>query len=200
MLPSEEALRELFRRIAQGGKQAAGAMDELCRTAFKPLCGFFCTMGIDRAEAQDLVQEVFLRVLRAPDLGEIQMVRGWLFLVARRVAIDAFRRRGPLVSYDADEAASQAPPAGAQDASAWRDADIDVRRALETLRERNPDWYLALLCAAAGLSGKELAVVLQRDREGTANQLLSEARGALREIYAKLTGDRGSGNGRSLPD
>jgi DNA-directed RNA polymerase specialized sigma24 family protein len=197
-LPEEAHLRELFRRIARGGAQAAEAMDELCRTGFKPLSGFFCTMGIDRAEAQDLVQEVFLRVLRTPGLAEIQIARGWLFLVARRVAIDGFRRRGP-VSYDAGEAASQEPPAGTQDAGAWRDADIDVRRALEILRDRNPDWYLALQCAAAGLSGKELAVALQRGREGTANQLLCEARGALREIYAKLTGDGKPRNGRSLP-
>ena len=55
------------------------------------------TLG-DRGAAEDLVQEVFLRAwLRAetyrPGRGP---VRGWLFAIARNLAIDAARKRAVL--------------------------------------------------------------------------------------------------------
>lgn len=52
-------------------------------------------VGGDEARAQDVVQETFLRAWRNPGAlraGE-STTRSWLFTVARRIAIDDWRRR-----------------------------------------------------------------------------------------------------------
>lgn len=46
------------------------------------------------ADQDDLVQESFIRVLRARAAGKINYVRGFLFTTARNAALDFFRRRG----------------------------------------------------------------------------------------------------------
>lgn len=60
-------------------------------------------VGGDRAKAQDVVQETFLRAWRSPEVLESAngSVRGWLFTVARRIVIDQWRsdsRRPELVT------------------------------------------------------------------------------------------------------
>jgi RNA polymerase sigma factor (sigma-70 family) len=52
---------------------------------------------LGRQAAEDAFQETFLRALRAyPDLGHGRHLRAWLFTIAARVAIDAWRRARPL--------------------------------------------------------------------------------------------------------
>lgn len=48
----------------------------------------------ERASADDLTQETYLRALRAlPSYRADAPARGWLLAIARRVAADAIRRR-----------------------------------------------------------------------------------------------------------
>jgi RNA polymerase sigma-70 factor (ECF subfamily) len=41
----------------------------------------------------DVVQEAYVRVMRAADIGPLAFTKGYLFIVARNVAIDMLRRR-----------------------------------------------------------------------------------------------------------
>ena len=58
----------------------------------------------DRAEAEDLVQEAWLRLSRQPP-GSIDNLGGWLTTVVGRLGLDALRARAvrPRVSFDAPE-------------------------------------------------------------------------------------------------
>ena len=55
----------------------------------------------DRQRAEDLVQETLLRAWRHPEAldPERGSTRAWLFTTARRLAIDAWRRRGVEIQF-----------------------------------------------------------------------------------------------------
>jgi len=54
----------------------------------------FLTGAVGSVEAEDCFQETMLSALRAyPRLGDASNLRGWLFTIARRKAIDAHRAR-----------------------------------------------------------------------------------------------------------
>ncbi len=54
----------------------------------------FLTGSVDSSEAEDCFQETMLSALRAyPRLQDASNLRGWLFTIARRKAIDAHRAR-----------------------------------------------------------------------------------------------------------
>jgi RNA polymerase sigma-70 factor (ECF subfamily) len=60
-----------------------------------PLRRFLRSRVGDRDVAEDLLQEVFLRLhQRREPIGEIERIDAWLFRVAGNVAIDHLRRRG----------------------------------------------------------------------------------------------------------
>jgi len=86
-----------------------GAFDALVDRWHPPLCAYVARLGADDAAA-DLVQDVWLRVLRAlPRLRDPARFAPWLFGIARRAAIDRLRRRyaePPSVPLDDDAAAS----------------------------------------------------------------------------------------------
>jgi len=92
--PSEAALRdrETLARMARGQTEAvADLYDSYGPLVFSLL---FRVVG-DTALAEDLVQEVFVRVWRAaasyrPELGS---VRAWLLSIAHHRAVDEWRRR-----------------------------------------------------------------------------------------------------------
>jgi RNA polymerase sigma factor (sigma-70 family) len=57
------------------------------------LLGFFRRQTRGGDEAQDLRQELFLRLSRVPSVGEIADLRAYCFSIARNLAIDFHRRR-----------------------------------------------------------------------------------------------------------
>src|SRR5678815_927685 len=68
-----------------------GRVDDLYREHERLLRVVCARMLGDEAEADDIVQETFVRMLTRPPSGE---VRPWLVKVARNLAIDRMRRRG----------------------------------------------------------------------------------------------------------
>ena len=99
--------------------------------------------------ARDLVQEVFLRVSRsAIPVGPDNQVAGWLFKIARNVALDHHRqqRRRPQTGLDS-------APERAKDAQ--QEMAFALKRALERLADLDRDVFL--LREVSGLSREEIA-------------------------------------------
>ena len=124
----------------------ADAFDELIARWHRPLWQYVRRMTGRDDEAQDLLQEVWLRVIRGiARLRDGSRFRGWLFGIARRVLMDRLRRE------------YAAPPAA--------DVDLgDVPAAAEVL-DREADLML-LESALAGLPAIErdvLALFYLRD-------------------------------------
>jgi RNA polymerase sigma factor (sigma-70 family) len=108
------------------------AFDALIERWHRPLWLYIRRMtGRDDA-AQDLQQEVWLRVIRGiARLREGARFRGWLFGIARRVLMDRLRREYaalPTDDIDVAEVAAEAEPA---------DSEVDLA-SLEAALERLP--------------------------------------------------------------
>ena len=80
--------------IARAQRGEPEAFDELVDCYAGRLCGFFRRMLGRRAEAEDLVQEVFVRVVQTIDrYREDGRFEPWLFRIAANLARDRLRRR-----------------------------------------------------------------------------------------------------------
>lgn len=91
---------QLLRKAQQGDPKA---LDELCRREWRPIYALVYHAVQNRAEAEDLTQEVFLRALRALDRYCDSGVpfRSFLSTVARNLLRDRWRYRSPsLVDLD----------------------------------------------------------------------------------------------------
>ncbi|MFA5140610.1 MAG: sigma-70 family RNA polymerase sigma factor [Elusimicrobiota bacterium] len=61
----------------------------------RPLLSFLCNMTGDYASAEDLLQEVLVRVWRHRERYQAQeRFSGWLFTIARRLALDHLEKAG----------------------------------------------------------------------------------------------------------
>lgn len=87
----QEADETLMAHYQQGDTLA---LETLVRRYADPLLGFLTRMVRDRAGAEDLFQETFLRVhLKSHQFDPSQRFKSWLFAIAAHLAIDAARRR-----------------------------------------------------------------------------------------------------------
>lgn len=108
------------------------AADTLWREFSKPLRRFLRRRARSEADADDLLQEVFIRIQRhLPDLREPAKLHGWIYRIARNVVIDHYRTRRESVPL-ADEA-EPADPGG-------RDA-VDLTAALRRFLDALPPHY-----------------------------------------------------------
>lgn len=159
-----------------------------------------------RDQAEDLAQEVFLRVYRARGRYTPQSrFSTWLFTIANNVAANALRSRsrrrevalrpresGPLPGHgmeDLLQASSGQMPARQLDKAEMRDI---VRMALESLSERQR--LAVLLNKFEGLGYAEIAEVMELSPQAV-KSLLCRARCKLREILEPYLerGDRPQG-------
>jgi RNA polymerase sigma factor (sigma-70 family) len=84
----------------------------------------FLVASVGRQEADDCFQETFLAALRAyPVVRDGRNLKGWLFTIAHRKALDAHRKRGRSATPVADlpdDGVLDAPP---PDAELWQRVD-----------------------------------------------------------------------------
>lgn len=88
--PSGDPLRDLFRRLAAGEREALG---DLYDAAAPLLFGIALLRTGSRAAAEEVVQEAFLRLATTrADLATVRRPRAYLATVARHAATDHIRR------------------------------------------------------------------------------------------------------------
>ena len=74
--------------------EATLPVDPLWHEFAKPLRQFLRSRVSREADADDLLQEVFVRIhKRLPDLREPAKLQGWVYRIARNVVIDHYRAR-----------------------------------------------------------------------------------------------------------
>lgn len=119
-----------------------------------PLMAYFLRRVGDRAEAEDLTQEVFLRMVRREDATVMDSVDAFIFTVAANLLRDRDRRaethrREAHVSLDGGSVTGEMSTAAAlvEDRTPSRvligqEALSDVLRALDELNERTRDVFI----------------------------------------------------------
>lgn len=112
-------------------------------------------------DAEDLTQEVFVRVFRSLSTYTPGTFEGWLHRITTNLFLDMVRRR-QRIRFDAlaDDAAERLPSREPSPAQVFHDThfDADVQQALDTLA---PEFRAAVvLCDIEGLSYEEIAATL----------------------------------------
>lgn len=165
----------LAQATVTGGARPAAAMDEAAfrslyeRTA-RPLRGYLIRCLGDPALADDLLQESYLRYLRAEFEGESGAHRrNYLFRIATNLVRDHFRRRRPETGGVPERSAASAPTNGVELRS-------DVGGAMNELPPR--DRQMLWLAYVEGASHREIARALGL-RTGSIKSMLFRARGRL---------------------
>lgn len=80
-------------RSRQAGSTDDGMLRSLFERYHPPLRRYFGRLAKDGQEADDLVQEVFLRLVRRGGIGGVEKVSSFIFEIAANVSHDRYRRR-----------------------------------------------------------------------------------------------------------
>ncbi|WP_235779002.1 RNA polymerase sigma factor SigE [Sinomonas notoginsengisoli] len=151
-------------------------------------------------DAEDLTQEVFVRVFRSLENFRPGTLDGWLHRITTNLFLDQARRKGR-IRFDAlaEDAESRLPgrEPGPERSYEMNNLDLDVQAALEELP---PDFRAAVvLCDLEGLSYDEVADALGV-KLGTVRSRIHRGRTLLREKLAHRDPRRGAAKKRiSLP-
>jgi RNA polymerase sigma-70 factor (ECF subfamily) len=138
----------------------------------------------NRHDAEDLTQEVFVRVFRSLSNYQPGTFEGWLHRITTNLFLDQVRRK-QRIRFDAlaEDAGEKLPSTdvGPERAFEHRNLDDDVQRALDALP---PDFRaVVVLCDIEGLSYEEIAATLGV-KLGTVRSRIHRGRAQLRAALA----------------
>lgn len=162
----------------------AGAFDTLYTRHKGPLYRFILRAVRERALAEELYQEIWMRVIEARGRYEVRArFTTWLYTIAHHRLTDHWRKRGlKVVELQDDHAA--APPADDPEARAAGREDLQrIAQAITALPELQREAFL--LHAEAGMTVAEIAAATGANEEAAKSRL----RYALARLKAALDDD-----------
>ncbi len=169
--------RELVERCRRGDE---GAFQELVDRHKDLVFAWIARTVRDRSRAEDLAQDVFLRVYRGlPYFRGDARLSTWLYRIVANVCAQELARRPGPVSLDAPDGAGRAPRTpGARDP---RFSEIELRDRLDKAIARLPANYRLIVAAhyLEGVRYEDLADALQMPL-GTLKTQLHRAKQLLR--------------------
>jgi RNA polymerase sigma-70 factor (ECF subfamily) len=163
MPETETSDAELLRSFAQGD---ASAMDQLVARYRQALFSWLLGMTGNRADAEDLFQDIWFRVIRHAARFNDVSFKAWLWKIARNLLIDFRRKRKPDISLDAVDDTDDHPlvdqlmakGVGPAEEVEWADMTKRVMRAVAVLPEVQRDVFL--MRVQGNLSFSEIAETL----------------------------------------
>lgn len=171
---------DLLRLIRKAQQYDSQALSALCELFFEDVYSYFYYRARDSADAQDLTNDVFLRLVES--IRSFEPARGpfrtWIFSIAHHRLVDYRRRRvvwdhEPLVE---ELVNSHDRPTAQAEAHLTRER---LRQALDDLTDEQQQ--VILLKFIEGLSNAEVAQILRKS-EGAINSLQYRALRALRQV------------------
>jgi RNA polymerase sigma-70 factor (ECF subfamily) len=150
----------------------------------RPLFDFLSRVTGDRLAAEDLVQDIFVRILKyRATYREGGSFETWLYRIARNARVDYFRSRRPLAPLEDDLLDRPEPGAGpVRQLEAERDR-VRLTRALMTLREDKRE--LIVLARFHGMKHERIAELLGVEA-GAVKVRIHRALRELREIFLQM--------------
>lgn len=156
-----------------------GAFEQLMDEYKDPLFAYLVRMVGDRAWAEDLCQETFLRIYRnREEYAERMQFRAWMYRIARNIALDFLRREKLRVGILARGWASTRAPAGPPEILDARELEAAIGRAILELPVKFRNVFV--LCALEGLSYEEVGEI-----EGCPAKTVSSRLARARERFAR---------------
>src|SRR5258708_6059512 len=199
----DDAERDAFAKLADGGQRAEAAISALYQAYAPRFRAFLRMRGVVQQQAEDLVHDVFVRVIEAgaaARLRDVESPRAYLWSTLRNALADLARQSGrdrrrfaePGIAKGAEDATFEAwleHAIGTDSAQAERKDHVEcLARAFERFRRQEPDRAVAIeLVAIEGFEGRELAEALGKSY-GATREFLSQARKALKSLIQALCG------------
>jgi RNA polymerase sigma-70 factor len=163
-------------------------------------------MTRNSADAEDLVQETYVKALRGRDSFKPRTnMKAWLYRILTNTYINSYRKavRSPQLSGDEEVTDWQLARAASHDSQGLRSAEMEalenipdaaVAAAMADLAE---NYRLAVyLSDVEGFSYKEIATIMDTPI-GTVMSRLNRGRSQLRKALAEYAADRGIGGARA---
>jgi RNA polymerase sigma factor (sigma-70 family) len=173
---------ELMVQVRNGEVEMLGVLFDRYQT---PLYNFYTKMTQDRAVSEDLVQDVFLRILRyRQSYRPGTAFRTWMYQIARNARLDHVRKVKP-------EEPLTAEPIAAAPSSDWaqqKQEALLLQRALMLLPEDKRE--ILILSRYQELKYEQIARLMSCE-VGAVKVRVHRALQQLREIYQQL--ERGAG-------
>jgi RNA polymerase sigma factor (sigma-70 family) len=160
----------------------------------RSLFRYFVSMNRHREQAEDLVQEVFFRMLRyRTSYDPAQSFTAWMYQIARNAGVDHVRKRRAGEVVDIEEFAERrelvsALPGPEESASRGQDLAL-LRRAMAQLPEDKRE--ILVLSRFQGMKHEDIAEVLGCE-VGTVKVRVYRAIRALEQIYFALEKEKAS--------
>ena len=172
--------------VRNGDPRKLGILFERYQT---PLYNFYLRMTADRGAAEDLVQDVFLRILRyRHTYQDGTAFSTWMYQIARNARFDHFRKRRGEVALDDTGDIGSAAPSPAEDIESKQETAL-VRRALARLPHEKRE--VLVLSRFQNLKYEQIAGILDCE-VGAVKVRVYRALRDLRQIYSELTKEKAS--------
>jgi len=182
---ADPGTHSIMERIHRGDRNA---MDELLQTYWAPLVSYAQQIVRSRDAAEDVVQEVALRIWeRRNEWTPTDRLQAFLYRTTRNEALN--QRRGRRTR---DRILGSLPilrRSGPSPEEISRDSDLSrsVRRAIDSLPPRRKEIFI--LARFHGQSHREIAEILDISPQTVSNQMssaLTQLRRELREVHREL--------------
>ena len=177
-----------IRQILLGGASRNAGVADLFRRHASRLRGYFMRQRVSREQADDLVQDVFVNVIRhcANFRGESSIVT-WIWSIARNVLVDHYRRQRNAPDLDLDDLLEEG---GDPNLQVQPDSGLEecVRKAYaEFARDHRDRAETLALVAFEGWDMTELAAYLKRT-PGAVREYVSQCRKKLGPYLERCRG------------
>jgi RNA polymerase sigma-70 factor (ECF subfamily) len=186
---------EMLERYRRG---EVGALGDLVEQYRRPLFAFILKMTEGREDADEIFQEVWLRVIRHQHRYRAKSFKSWLFRIAHNLVIDRARKRRPQVDLQGtapaeagdvfeNRVADPAPAPGERLAD--RELGRRIREAVSALPPAQREVFL--MRTEADLPFKEIARIQGTSINtalGRMHYAVGRLRGLLQEEYAEFRG------------
>jgi len=175
---------QLMRDARDGDLRGVGVLFERHHAR---LFNYYLRMTCDRASAEDLVQEVFFRVLRSRQTykdGTPFLV--WLYAIARNARIDQVRKGRREVALENEETHRDSRPCADEAVMAGEETEL-LKRAMAALPEDKRE--LLVLTRYENMKYEQIAKLLGCE-VGTVKVRIHRAVRELREKYERLARSR----------
>ena len=179
---ADETDQQLFRRLNEG---EATALDELFRRYYADLCRIALRFVTNEAEAEDIIQELFVSVWdkRATDRPVPAAVGPYLRRAARNRSLNFLRDRKRIPVDDGEVPVTLAAPTRADDALQQDELRQRIHGAIDHLPERCR--LVFVMSKIEEMSNKEIAAALEISPKTVENQMTRAYR-LLRELLVAL--------------
>ena len=161
-LPASPTQREALDALRRG---EAWALEEVYEGFSRPVFALLLRMTGDRASAEELLQETFLRLWRRREAFDSSRgsILPWLLTIARNLALDRLRSSAEKQRLREDAPERLPEPGAVAGGEAWVDARRAASAVRSALRDFPDDQRRALeLAYFEGMSHGEVAAAMER--------------------------------------